>query len=140
MNSLRTQVQVLCDYELARLLIAKKKCQLGWLQETKFLGFMVNTLTSQLSIIKFRRDKLFFAINICLENSLFPVKKLVAILGMIASIKPIFGPFCRLLCFHLFGCLNQRANWNSSIMINDLAKNELKLWLKIFDRFNSKPI
>ena len=25
-------------------------------------------------------------------------------------------------------------------MINDLAKNELKLWLKKFDRFNSKSI
>ena len=73
MNSLKTQVQVLFDYELAGLLIAKKKYQLGWKQETKFLGFMVNTLTGQLSITKSRRDKLFSAINICLKHSSFPL-------------------------------------------------------------------
>ena len=44
MISLKTQGQVLSNYELAGLLIAKKKCQLGWKQETNFLGFMVNTL------------------------------------------------------------------------------------------------
>ena len=101
---------------------------------------MVSTLTSQLSITKSRRDNSFSAVNICLKLSSFLEKKFSAILRMIATIKPIFGPFCKLFCFHLSSCLNQRANWNSFVMINDLAKNQLKLWLKIFDRFNSKPI
>ena len=49
---------------------------------------MVNSLIGQLSITKSRRDKLLFAINICLKHSSFPRKKLAAILEMIALIKP----------------------------------------------------
>ena len=66
---------------------------------------MINTLTSQLSITKSKRDKLFCAINIFLKHSSFSLKKFIAILEMIASIKPIFGSFCRLFCFHLSSCL-----------------------------------
>ena len=105
---LKTQVQILSNCKLAEFLIAKNKCQLGWKQENKFWGFIINTLTSQLSIMKPRRNKLFSAINICLKHSSIPGKKLAAILEMIASIKPIFGPFFRLFYFHLFGCLIKR--------------------------------
>ena len=62
---------------------------------------MVNTLTSQLSITKFKRNKLFSAINICFKHCSFLIMKLVAILEMIASIKSIFGLFYRLFYFHL---------------------------------------
>ena len=97
---------------------------------------MVNTLICQLSTIKSRRDVI-LCYQYVFETFFIPSKETCCYFGDDCFNQTYIWSILKII---LFSLIHKKANWNSLVLLNDLAKNELKLRLKIFDRFNNKPI
>ena len=126
-------------------LVAEDKCVWEPTQEIKWLGLIWNSTEKCLRISDSRIGDL----TECLKCILVATSKgklqfiarfWAAVIGKLISMSYVIGNFVYLKYWDMHGALLTRASWNSNVIVNSKAIDEVEFWLKILKTLNELPL
>ena len=125
-------------------LINEDKSQWTPLQETIWLGYVINTLTNYIQATNKRVQKLLSAIEELIQGHLTPskvhVKNLASVVGQIISFELTTGTTVRLMTRFSYKVVQSTASWNSCIQLDESSLQELNFWQQNISSHNKQRI
>ena len=114
-------------------LLAEQKC--NWQPQNKitWLGLFWDMVVGKVYITDRRIQKIIHSIETLLvkikRDTFISVRELAAVAGQIISAQgKVVGKVVLLKSREIFQCINNRASWESAIVVSDTALLELKFW------------
>ena len=105
-------------------------------QRGRWLGFVIDTKTLQLSVPREKLDKVKQEINNTTHRNTCTAKQLARIAGTISSMQPAIGDIVRLFTRNMYAQIEARASWYrvETPLVGTL--DELHFWSKNIEGFN----
>ncbi|CAI7840860.1 unnamed protein product [Closterium sp. NIES-54] len=134
---------IIHDLNKAGLVINSKKSHLQPTQQLRFLGVELDTNRGQFSIGAERRASLLSTLQVLLRDGKaerkVPVRHIARVTGMLASMSLALGATTRAFSQGLLQAIQQAPSWNSKVLLDPMAIEELEFWRHEFDKFNGAP-
>ena len=125
-------------------LINEDKSQWTPLQETIWLGYVINTLTNYIRATNKRVQKLLSAIEELIQGHLtrgkVHVKNLASVVGQIISFELTARTTIRLMTRFSYKVVQSAASWNSCIQLDESSLQELNFWQQNITSLNKQQI
>ncbi|CAI7805384.1 unnamed protein product [Closterium sp. NIES-54] len=134
---------IIHDLNKAGLVINLKKSHLQPTQQLRFLGVELDTDRGQFSIGAERRASILSTLQALLREGKaerkVPVRHIARVTGMLASMSLALGVTTRAFSQGLLQAIQQAPSWNSKVLLDPMAIEELDFWRHEFDKFNGAP-
>ena len=112
-------------------------------QDFQFLGFRLNTIEQKIYIPKIKLEKVETNLKAILSKRWSTVRTLASLAGQLISLNPAVGQLTRLRTRRIYRqflqVLEFTCSWQSTIYLEDEAKEEMRWWLDKLRRINGKP-
>lgn len=136
-------LEIQADLNASDFILADDKCQWKPTEEIVRLGMVWNTEINKISVSNPRIQKLQGNIQNILEGftagfNLFEVRSIASVVGQIISTQTVFVDMVRFRTRYLYYCILVRSGWNSYIMMNQEALDELQFWVNNLESMNEK--
>ncbi|CAI7877429.1 unnamed protein product [Closterium sp. NIES-54] len=134
---------IIHDLNKAGLVINSKKSHLQPTQQLRFLGVELDAGRGQFSIGAERRASILSTLQVLLREGKaerkVPVRHIARVTGMLASMSLALGATTRVFSQGLLQAIQQAPSWNSKVLLDPMAIEELDFWRHEFDKFNGAP-
>ena len=133
------------DLKSSGFLVAEDKCVWEPTQNIKWLGLIWNSTENCLRISDSRIGDLLGCLKCILVATSkgmlqFTARFWAAVIGKLISMSYVIGNFVYLKCRDMYGALLTRASWNSNVIVNSKAIDELEFWFKNLTTLNELPL
>lgn len=131
------------DLKNAGFNIHPKKSVLAPTRELRFLGVLVNSKDSTLtipadrcSVLQVKLESLIAAGD---RQQRVHIRQVASVAGILASMRPALGPLSRAMSQGLINTINDASNWGCNVRLSDEALSDLKFWKENLDKLNGAP-
>ena len=125
--------------EKAGWTVKPEKCE-GPSQNLKFLGLMNDSVSMKYFVPEDKGNAICELIDDILQMKKVHIRILAKLMGKIQFCIKAMGPAVKLLCRSSHYLISKAKSWNSMIVLNDLAKQELSYLLENFWNLNGHPM
>ena len=122
-------------------LIADEKCCWEPRQGARWLGLDWDAVKSTVSVTLQRMNRALELLDLLITRSqygkaLISVRLVVAMVGQLLSMQCVMGKVVRLHSRFLYKCISERISWNSAMVLDKFALDELDFWKKNLSKLN----
>ena len=133
------------DLKSSGFLVAEDKCVREPTQNIKWLGLIWNSTENCLRISDSRIGDLLECLKCILVATSkgklqFTARFWAAVIGKLISMSYVIGNFVYLKCRDMYGALLTRTSWNSNVIVNSKAIDEVEFWFKNLTTLNELPL
>ncbi|GAQ85558.1 hypothetical protein KFL_002410090 [Klebsormidium nitens] len=113
------------------------KCQLRPLQELKWLGFLVNSISESFSLSETRMEKIKKALLEIVSLQLTSARAIAKLAGTLASAAPAVLPVA-IYSRSLFEALSKKSSWDALFPTPETVIRTADFWLHNLEKFNGR--
>lgn len=136
------QQLVLSDIAAAGFSTSAPKLRLDASHVRDFLGFVLDTQRGLLSVTDTRLTELKATLSqlTSLRRRHIPARLLARACGQLISMRPALGHAVSVFTRGMYAALETRTSWQSHVVLDSLALEEIDFWLKNIDSLNGSPL